>query len=73
VTSAGCRGRTWTVNLERSLAFGDTAQDAAVFRLVGLPIAVNPDDALHALCGAEGWRFYNEANLTQLDDIIDWI
>ena len=51
------------VDLSRSVAFGDSDQDAATLRLVGLPIALNPSPRMKSICGERGWLWYTEESI----------
>lgn len=51
------------VDLSRSVAFGDSDQDAATLRLVGLPIALNPGPRMKSICGERGWLWYTEESI----------
>ncbi|WP_163865235.1 HAD family hydrolase [Myxococcus eversor] len=44
------------VRLADSLAMGNSASDAEVFRLVGLPVAFEPSEELADLAARHGWR-----------------
>lgn len=45
-------------SLRRTAGFGDSDQDAQTLQLTGLPIALNPSDAMREICRARGWRTY---------------
>lgn len=51
------------VDLSRSVAFGDSDQDAATLGLVGLPIALNPSPRMKSICGERGWLWYTEESI----------
>lgn len=51
------------VDLSRSVAFGDSDQDAATLGLVGLPIALNPSPRMKSICGERGWLWYTEETI----------
>lgn len=42
-------------DLERSYAYSDAISDLPLLEMVGHPVAVNPDAALHALARKRGW------------------
>jgi HAD superfamily hydrolase (TIGR01490 family) len=44
------------IDLEASWAYSDSVSDLPMLRAVGNPVAVNPDTALVAIAGSEGWR-----------------
>ncbi len=44
------------IDLEQSWAYSDSVSDLPMLRLVGNPVAVNPDAELAALARTEGWR-----------------
>jgi HAD superfamily hydrolase (TIGR01490 family) len=44
------------IDLDQSWAYSDSASDLPMLRLVGNPVAVNPDTELAALARREGWR-----------------
>ncbi len=44
------------INLSKSLAFGDTALDAAMLSTVGHPFALNASSALTRICRKNGWK-----------------
>ncbi|HVY67610.1 MAG TPA: HAD-IB family phosphatase [Patescibacteria group bacterium] len=48
------------LNLSRSLAVGDTESDIAMLKLVGRPIAFNPNQELAAAARRHGWRLVVE-------------
>jgi HAD superfamily hydrolase (TIGR01490 family) len=47
------------LDLERSSAYSDSANDLPMLTLVGHPNAVNPDSGLRARARAEGWPVYD--------------
>ncbi len=51
------------VDLNRSVAFGDSDQDAETLGLVGLPIALNPSPRMRSICGERGWLWYTEESI----------
>jgi len=51
------------VDLSRSVAFGDSDQDAETLGLVGLPIALNPSPRMKSICGERGWLWYTEETI----------
>lgn len=44
------------LDLDASVAYGDSVNDAAMLEAVGTAIAVNPDRGLARLAGARGWE-----------------
>jgi len=60
------------VDLERTVAFGDSDQDVRTLELVGLPIALNPSEAMKEICMMRGWRLYNKETM-DVEEIIDLI
>jgi HAD superfamily hydrolase (TIGR01490 family) len=44
------------IDLERSYAYSDSESDLPMLRLVGHPVAVNPDKELARVARAEGWE-----------------
>jgi HAD superfamily hydrolase (TIGR01490 family) len=44
------------IDLSASYAYSDSVSDLPMLRLVGNPVAVNPDSSLEAVARAEGWR-----------------
>ena len=48
------------IDLSKSLAFGDTDQDEPLLRMVGLPVAVNPNKKLQEICALQDWRRLEE-------------
>jgi putative phosphoserine phosphatase/1-acylglycerol-3-phosphate O-acyltransferase len=53
----------YQVDLSRTVSFGDSDQDAQTMSLTGLPIALNPSDAMRELCEARGWRAYTSETI----------
>jgi phosphoserine phosphatase len=51
------------LDLSRSVAFGDSDQDAETLGLVGLPIALNPSPSMRNICEEEGWLWYAEESV----------
>jgi phosphoserine phosphatase len=51
------------LDLSRSVAFGDSDQDAETLGLVGLPIALNPSPSMRSICEEEGWLWYTEESI----------
>ncbi|WP_419661338.1 HAD family hydrolase [Desulfosarcina variabilis] len=47
--------RKENIDLERSFAYGDSVQDAAMLEQVGRPCAVNPDRVLYRLARQRQW------------------
>jgi len=48
-----------SLDLARSSAYSDSANDLPMLRLVGHPHAVNPDAALRAVAREEGWPVHD--------------
>jgi HAD superfamily hydrolase (TIGR01490 family) len=44
------------IDLAGSFAYSDSESDLPMLRVVGNPVAVNPDDELERIARAEGWR-----------------
>jgi HAD superfamily hydrolase (TIGR01490 family) len=44
------------IDLAASYAYSDSESDLPMLRLVGHPVAVNPDRELHSIARAEGWE-----------------
>ena len=44
------------IDLESSWAYSDSVSDLPMLRVVGRPVAVNPDPELARIAGAEGWQ-----------------
>jgi HAD superfamily hydrolase (TIGR01490 family) len=44
------------IDLEQSFAYSDSESDLPMLRVVGHPVAVNPDPELERVARAEGWR-----------------
>src|ERR687891_2451708 len=44
------------IDLSESYAYSDSESDLPMLRVVGHPVAVNPDPALHRIAREEGWR-----------------
>ncbi|MBN2336771.1 HAD family phosphatase [Candidatus Bathyarchaeota archaeon] len=51
------------LDLGRSVAFGDSDQDAPTLELVGLPISLNPNARMREICAEWGWRLYTEESI----------
>ena len=55
----------WWTSFERSWFYSDSLNDLPLLSMVSDPVAVNPDDTLHAHATSEGWQIMNlrgEAN-----------
>lgn len=61
------------VDLSRSVAFGNTDQDAPLLSMVGLPIAVNPNKRLQEICISKGWRCLDKEGPNDLKKMIWWL
>jgi hypothetical protein len=44
------------IDLAQSFAYSDSESDLPMLRVVGHPVAVNPDAALEEVARSEGWR-----------------
>jgi HAD superfamily hydrolase (TIGR01490 family) len=44
------------IDLNRSFAYSDSVNDLPMLRLVGFPVAMNPDRALRQIARREGWQ-----------------
>jgi putative phosphoserine phosphatase/1-acylglycerol-3-phosphate O-acyltransferase len=51
------------IDLNRTMSFGDSDQDAQTLGLTALPIALNPSGAMRELCEARGWRAYTSETI----------
>jgi HAD superfamily hydrolase (TIGR01490 family) len=49
-------GEAHEIDLAESWAYSDSASDLPMLRVVGNPVAVNPDAELARVAGEEGWR-----------------
>jgi HAD superfamily hydrolase (TIGR01490 family) len=58
------------IDLEASYAYSDSITDEPMLRVVGHPVAVNPDRELAKLARAEGWEVRNFAKPVRLRDRI---
>jgi phosphoserine phosphatase len=58
-TMLGQRGVRW----RDSIAIGDSPTDAALFELVGSPVAFEPDPALRTLAVDRGWTVADRSNV----------
>jgi HAD superfamily hydrolase (TIGR01490 family) len=65
--------REWDVDLSRSIAFGDTDQDASMLSLVGFPVAINPNNKLKEICKEKSWKWFTTDDLKDLDILTSWI
>ena len=52
----------WWSSFERSWFYSDSLNDLPLLSMVSDPVAVNPDDTLHAHAKAEGWMILNLRN-----------
>ncbi len=57
--------RRSSIDLRHSIAFGDTENDIEILKLVGNPVAMNPNKALKKISVENGWLI-----LTEKDDIV---
>lgn len=57
------------IDLEKSLAFGDTEQDTAILEKVGVPIALNPSPTLQIIARERKWHIL----FADRDDVIDYV
>jgi len=60
---AGIIAEAHGFSLRRTAGFGDSDQDAQTLQLTGLPIALNPSDAMREICLARGWRMYTSETI----------
>jgi HAD superfamily hydrolase (TIGR01490 family) len=65
--------RDMGIDLARSIAFGDTEQDAPLLHLVKLPIAVTPNQLLQTICHRFKWKILTHDDLTDVPEIIRWL
>jgi HAD superfamily hydrolase (TIGR01490 family) len=54
------------INLSRSIAFGDTDQDAPLLSIVDFPVAVNPNKKLRQICETRKWLILEKEELEDL-------
>ncbi len=54
------------INLSRSIAFGDTDQDAPLLSIVDFPVAVNPNKKLRQICETRKWLILEKEGLEDL-------
>lgn len=59
-------------SLRRTAGFGDSDQDAQTLQATGLPIALNPSDAMREICVARGWRMYTSeaVNVPEIVELV---
>ena len=57
------------ISLSRSVAFGDTDQDAFLLNMVGLPLAINPNKKLRKICSSKDWLILEKEDLQNLTKI----
>lgn len=62
-----------SIDLKRSIAFGDTDQDEPLLNIVGLPVGVNPTRKLRVICESRGWKWLGKADLNNIDSVIEWL
>src|SRR5260370_38002602 len=60
--------REHDIDLEASYAYSDSVTDEPMLRVVGHPVAVNPDRDLARLARAEDWEVRNFAKPVRLRD-----
>lgn len=60
VTAAHELARAAGLPLAQAVAYGDSLQDAHLFRVVGEAVAVRPGRQLHAVAAGEGWEVLAE-------------
>lgn len=65
--------RKFNIDLERSIAFGDTDQDELLLNMVGLPIALNPNRELREICESKGWKRFHTAELEKERSVIELV
>lgn len=61
------------IDLAKSIAFGDTDQDAPMLSMVKIPIALRPNAILKEICQARSWKWFNDEALFDVNNCIDWI
>ena len=61
------------VDLSQSIAFGDSDQDAPMLSLVGIPVAINPNEKMKEICETKGWRWFTTEDLKDFDSLKSWI
>lgn len=61
------------IDLTRSVAFGDTDQDAFLLNMVGLPLAINPNKKLRKICSLKDWLILDVEELQDLTRITNLI
>lgn len=62
-----------SIDLYRSIAFGDTDQDVFLLNMVGLPIALNPNKKLRTICNSKDWLILEKEELQDLTKITQLI
>ncbi|MDH5687332.1 MAG: HAD-IB family hydrolase [Candidatus Bathyarchaeota archaeon] len=62
-----------SIDLERSIAFGDTDQDESLLDIVGLPVGLNPTNRLKMICESRGWEWLAKTDLDDIDNVIEWL
>ena len=65
--------RELSLDLSKSIAFGDSDQDAPMLSLVGIPVAVNPNEKMKEICEMKGWRWFTTEDLKDFDSLKSWI
>jgi HAD superfamily hydrolase (TIGR01490 family) len=63
----------YNIDLAKSIAFGDTDQDEPMLNIVKIPIALHPNSALKEICKSQGWKWFDDEDLYDVNQCIDWI
>jgi len=66
-------GEEHRLDLSRSVAFGDTDQDEPLLSIIGIPVAINPNEKLREICRQKGWRYLEEEDMKDLKKITRWL
>ena len=62
-----------SIDLDRSVAFGDTDQDEPLLSIVGLPVGLNPTRRLKMICESRGWKWLAKTDLDDIENVIEWL
>jgi len=65
--------KEYNIDLEKSIAFGDTDQDEPMLEMVRIPIALQPNSALKEICRVRGWKCFETKDLYDINQCINWI
>jgi HAD superfamily hydrolase (TIGR01490 family) len=57
--------KDWRVNLQDSLAIGDSITDTALFQVVGKPVVFEPHPSLMSIAQEKGWLVTNRDDLVK--------